>query len=94
MEMSNISLGTANMICYILLKLLSPFIPNTSTKLLNSFTITVTPLKECESNDLTQVFTSDCTITINKNNYSLPFKNLDIKEVKITLNKFNIISSL
>lgn len=80
-------LGTANMICYILLKLLNPFIPNTSMRLLNSFIIT------SKSNDLTQIFTNDCTITINKNNYSLPFKNLDIKEVKIILDKFNIISS-
>ena len=79
-------LGKANAICYVLLQLLNPIIPATSSKLLNTFKLTN------QIDDLTQIITNDNTITIDKTNYSLPFKNIDIKDVRIALDKLNILS--
>ena len=87
-EMLQNILGKANLICYVLLKLLNPIIPNTSLKLLNTFNFTN------QFDDLTKIIINNNIITINKSNYSLPFKNLNIKEVKIILEKFNILSTL
>jgi len=87
-EMLQNILGKANVICYILLKLLNPIIPSTSLKLLNTF------IFANQFDDLTKIVINNNIITINKSNYSLPFKNLDIKEVKIVLEKFNILSTL
>lgn len=81
-------LGKANMICYVLLKLLNPIIPFTSNKLLTLFE------SINQSSSLEEIITNCDTIIINTIGYSLPFINLDIKEVKIILNKLNIISKL
>ncbi|MCJ7637344.1 MAG: class I tRNA ligase family protein, partial [Nitrososphaeraceae archaeon] len=87
-EKLNYILGSANMIAYVLVKLLLPIIPNTAQKLLKLFNFEHNYEKEVE------LLHCDNTITLDNTDYSLPFKPLDTKVVKETLEKLNIKSSM
>ncbi|ARF09753.1 methionyl-tRNA synthetase [Indivirus ILV1] len=77
-------LGSANMICYHLIKLLLPFIPNTAQKLLKLFNFI----------NQDNLLNNNSTIILNNSNYDLPFKPLDKDTVKEILSRLNVKSSL
>ena len=63
-------IGRANTICWILLNLLSPFIPGTGSKLLSSFKCNLLTFRELSTN-------SNIKIEINNQTYAIPFKNIE-----------------
>ncbi len=87
-EKLNHILGSANMICYILVKLLLPIIPNTAERLLKLFHF------ETNYSEDTSSLNNNNKITLDNTNYALPFKPLDKDTVKEILEKLKVKSSL
>jgi len=81
-------LGSANMIAYVLLRLLLPIIPGTATRLLKLFTFA----NKYES--LQELVSNNNKIILDNTGYVLPFKPLDKDTVKETLGRLQIKSTL
>ena len=64
-------LGTANIICYVLVKLLLPIIPKTMERVLEIFKF------ETNYNNIENIVNNNNIIILNTENYKLAFKPLD-----------------
>lgn len=77
-------LGSANMICYVLAKLLLPIIPSTANRVLKIFKF------EDEYNSIEKIINNNNKISIDISDYKLSFKPLDKTEVTNILKKLSI----